>query len=1136
MIRGSLIVDNGVKEYKCSIIGVQNQANIRLDFDASSGGAIFQDLNIPDYFQAFVNDMDYTNMSGETVQVFPTEITKKSSSIRLYKSKEHIWHYMAWIVKYALYCAEQTKYIEESIRLGDVYHVCEDEVFEKRNNHGVLFTDVDIRFIQNKGNVLSFEATYTIGNVEFTLSFTDDTDFKCQLQRVAKFGKTVQVIDPFNTHITDKQFQSLLTMGVSKVESLLVDLDALVASKRMGGIFEEDSVFIETTEQFFEFLDSLEAHKTLEPHKLLGLDFETTGLRLHSISRDRHPASDRPVGIVMGFKGEERVYYLSMYHTSIGNCLTEGYEPYMGRIKSAIDALPVDQRYKDRALGNIPENNDWAIMALLKPYLEFFNMVNANVGFDWRCGWIYGVNINYVGDTQVAGHLNRYKYGSNPGLKSLTKAVLNKSVIELDDLSPTGNWSDLPLSFRDLPRRYIKAYAFNDIRNLFPILEETERLVDKTQQRYVYELEVLLQRCIGYQEFWGYDMDLEQIEKTIESVTKQKDEARKQMLTLAGRDFNPESPKQLLDVLNELGHEVTSTNKESRALLPDDDPFCKALNTYKNVSQTLKLFLEPLGDQLIDSTIYPSTMAMGADTGRMSSSKPNYQQADDTIRKLIVPRKGFKYSDTDLAQIEYRVNASVAKEPSLLEMFKDPWKDFHTYQTGIIYDMPYETVPKPLRKRTKAVNFGLIFGMGDGLMGYHVFGKRTKDTRAQAHDIKSKIFAKQRNVERFFNRTISYAQETGYTKTIYGRRRFFDIARKGKDSVVTVASNAVIQGSACDIFKLGCVAYFLNLVKYKLLDKVRFIAFVHDELLDEFSVELNPYFILKLKRECFEQDFKDMCPVYSGCGIGDSWYNAKSDDSEINTVLGHQLYKKADTVYWKDSKYYVDMDFTELMAKELAEFRLNLIKEYLTNPDNANKTIKPHVYSYLVEYFTPSICEYNGKIRDCARARVDSCPNDGDFTNCPVCWKLKEHIEYFVDTFASDIKGDIVANIGDPADLEQSTASNKLGKEIDDSASFSATADDYLMITGYFLRDNELLINLATLPQKYLAPLQSYLLENTGYIDGDEISIPKDNRLMVKLVFVNNETATDVTGFIVHDKCEMNLIKFMNDAVVPITV
>ena len=141
-------------------------------------------------------------------------------------------------------------------------------------------------------------------------------------------------------------------------------------------------------------------------------------------------------------------------------------------------------------------------------------MVNANISFDWRCGWIYGVNINYVGDTQIAGHLNRYKFGSNPGLKALTKLVLNKQSIELDDFSPTGDWDDLPLSFRDLPRRYITAYAFNDIRNLFPILQETERLVDRTEQRFIYDLEVLVQKCIGYQEFWGYDMDLESVEQT----------------------------------------------------------------------------------------------------------------------------------------------------------------------------------------------------------------------------------------------------------------------------------------------------------------------------------------------------------------------------------------------------------------------------------------------------------------------------------------------------------------------------------------------------------------------------------------------------------------------------------------------
>lgn len=1135
MITGTLTVTRGKDEYKCPIIGVQNPATIRLDFDVTKAPSLFQDLNIPDYFQAFVSGGDYVNNSGEIVKQFPIEITKRSTSIRLYKNREHIWHYVGWMVKHALYCAEQRDFLEGSVKFGDIFSVQEEEVAEKKTGRGVLFTNIDMRFVIQKGNLRSLEAEFTIESVDFILNFVDDSDFVCELNKVFKYEKTVQVRDPFNTVITQNQFESLIKMG-AKAESLLVDLDTLLVRKRMEDIFNYDSRYIETTEQFFDFLNVLEEHKKSNPRQRFGLDYETTGLRMCSKSRDRHPKSDRPVGMVMGFEGEDTVYYISLYHTSLGNCLTKGYEQHIDQITNAINALPVDDVYKQRVLENIPEHNDWVAMALLKPYLEFFPMVNANISFDWRCGWIYGVNINYVGDTQIAGHLNRYKFGSNPGLKALTKLVLNKQSIELDDFSPTGDWDDLPLSFRDLPRRYITAYAFNDIRNLFPILQETERLVDRTEQRFIYDLEVLVQKCIGYQEFWGYDMDLESVEQTEQSVESVMKESSNKMFALVGEEFNPDSPQQLLHMLNKMGHPVKSTNKESLALLPSDDPFIEALKAYKGASQTKKLFLKPLPSQLIDRTVYPSTLGMGADTGRMTASRPNYQQADDIIRQLIVPREGFKFLDTDLAQIEYRVNASVAGEESLTKMFENPWNDFHTYQTSIIYDVPYESVPKDLRNRTKAVNFGLIFGMGAGLMGYHVFGKRTTENTKKASEIKAKIFASQRNVERFFARTIQYAQGHGYTKTLYNRRRFFDIARNGKDSVVTVASNAVIQGTACDIFKLGCVTYFLKLTELGLLDKVRFIAFVHDELLDEFSTDLNPYFMLKLKRECFEQTFRGMCPVYSGCGIGDTWSQAKSDDAEMNTVLGRQLYHKADTVYWKDSKYYCDKDFTKLMQEELHSFRIQVIKEYITNKENDNKVIAPHVYSYINAYFSPKVCEHGVKTKGCLKARVIECPNGTDLSECPLHWSLNKHIEHFIENYAPELRGEELAKILDPADVKQDKEEKKEGSEITDSVSFSATADDYLMVTGYYLDGNKLHINLATLSEYYTRGLAEYLDKNAAYYEDGDISIPEDNRLFVTLVYVNKDVAKELTGYILPDKCELDLIRFVMDACQPLTV
>jgi DNA polymerase I-like protein with 3'-5' exonuclease and polymerase domains len=1050
-------------------------------------------------------------------------IRKKARTLQYVGNKKGIFHFIGLAIKTACYAQYQTEYIVYKTKTEDTYEFNLKGIISEKD---FTYTDIQGKFTSIKQDIISGNLSFSSGKIKVEIEFYNIPEYTEYLTSI-KY-KTLQIANPFSTNITAANFKERVEIGYDSVRSLLVDLQYLLEKKDMGYIKDKKYWKLNKVSDFFEYLQYLK-----ETKRVIKADYETTGLKINSKSRTRE--ADRMVGLAISVnklmktdhpldsKYKDVNYYIPVYHTDMENIFTELTDSEKEKILSDIDGFHYDTGKKDELKqaiedDDLTEVNDWIMMGYLKPILEEKELANANISFDWKVGYIYGIDSNFCEDSQLAAQLLIHKY-SDYGLKELTYKITGRKVLDLSDFSPVGDWSKMPFTFRDLPEDYVLAYAPADVDNLDEILDVLNKELEETNQTIPYAIEVGFAKCIGYQEFWGYHMPPNEVDKLNAELLEEKDRLLDIIYWGAGKTFNMDSPAQLLEVLQSKGHEITSTKKEVLKQLYEDD-FILAIKEYRTISQMIKLFIKPLPEQMDKyGNIYPSTMSMGARTGRTSASKPNYQQANDWVRKYIKAREGYYLVDSDLSQIEYRVTATLSKQEALLEMFKDFEKDYHTYQTSRMFKIPYELVQKSLRKQAKAINFGLPFGMGDSTLGYNIFGKRNNETKMKAAGLRKVYFEGQEKVLHFFEDTRDRAVQNGYTTTAFKRRRYYDFIKYSVNSIRKQAGNAVIQGTAADIFKLNCIRMMYHIKKYDLWDKVKMLAFVHDEILLEVRNDINPYFIQWLVRECMEYDYKGFCPVFCGVGFGHSWYEAKSDLSELNTQAGHQLYGKADSIYWSESEHYTSGDVVELMGREIKAYKIRYLTDYMMNPDNMDKVIRPYAYAMLQDtnkgYYVGDL------LIDGANVDKSSLQLKSALTlNKPTKEGLEGLLESFITVYMPDIEPTSIKII-DPESIKEEVKEEAIkDKEImllEDIHIGGITGDDYLLTIGYYADSEQLILNLAGLDIGKIEAIKRFIIKHRD----------EDEDYLVKLVYMTQDSYSEIKEFAIGYQYSRKLMDYV---------
>ena len=400
------------------------------------------------------------------------------------------------------------------------------------------------------------------------------------------------------------------------------------------------------------------------------------------------------------------------------------------------------------------------------------------------------------------------------------------------------------------------------------------------------DVEIPLASVLADIELTGFKVDREGIRNYAIQLLQMENELAESIYFLAGHDFNINSPKQLGVVLFEelslpSGKKTKtgySTDADTLKKLRFHHPIISEILSYRQVAKLRGTYGDALADLADEnSRIHTSLNQCGTATGRLSSNDPNLQnipvrgELGREIRKFFIPKNNeYVLIDADYSQIELRLLAHLSGDENMIAAFNSG-TDVHTMTASQVFAVAPEEVTKELRLRAKAVNFGIIYGIGAFSLAQDI-----GCTRKQAEEYIASYFAAYPKVKEYLERTVEDAEKNGYTVTMFNRKRSIPELRSTNKNLAAfgkrVAMNSPIQGSAADIIKLAMINTAKALKESQIDAKL--ILQVHDELIVESHVSCCEKAKDILVRE-MENAVKLAVPLTAEAGIASSWYDAK---------------------------------------------------------------------------------------------------------------------------------------------------------------------------------------------------------------------------------------------------------------------
>ena len=403
----------------------------------------------------------------------------------------------------------------------------------------------------------------------------------------------------------------------------------------------------------------------------------------------------------------------------------------------------------------------------------------------------------------------------------------------------------------------IMSYLLNPIKKDYDDIKYVKqdklykKLSDKLKELgldKVYDnIEQPLVKVLYNMEKIGVAVDKNAINDFGKNLAKSIEKLEEKIHKISGDDnFNINSPKQLGDILfNKLGldyerkkGEKLSTGVEVLQKLVDKHEIIKPIMDYRTYNKLLTTYAEALPKYIVDGRIHTNFNQTETATGRLSSDKPNLQnipirtELGREIRKAFIPRDGYVFIDADYSQIELRILAILSGDENLINAYKGA-TDVHSITASEVFGIELKDVTPELRRKAKAINFGIVYGMSSFGLGedLHI---DTKEAKLYI----DKYFAKYKKVKEYLDKTVEDAKNDGYVKTYYGRIRPIPEFKVGnamqKAFAKRVAMNSPIQGTAADIMKIAMIGVDDALEKAKL--ESRIVLQVHDEILIECKI------------------------------------------------------------------------------------------------------------------------------------------------------------------------------------------------------------------------------------------------------------------------------------------------------------
>lgn len=398
-------------------------------------------------------------------------------------------------------------------------------------------------------------------------------------------------------------------------------------------------------------------------------------------------------------------------------------------------------------------------------------------------------------------------------------------------------------------------------------------------------IEIPLANVLASMENYGFKVDRDEIERYGIMLGEKTEKLQKDIYESVGYEFNINSPKQLgvalFEKLDLPGAKKTksgySTSADVLESIRNVHPAIDMILEYRTLAKLKSTYCDSLV-KVTDSSgrIHSIFNQTETRTGRISSLEPNLQnipvrtEVGRELRKFFIAEDNYTLVDADYSQIELRVLAHIANDTEMIKAFKDG-TDVHTVTASQVFNMPVDMVSSTMRSRAKAVNFGIVYGIGAFSLA-----KDIGVTRKEADNYIKAYLAHYSGVDSYMNEVVDKAKNQGYVDTMFGRRRYLPELTASNRNLRAfgerVARNMPIQGTAADIIKIAMIRVFNRLKAENM--KSRLILQVHDELIVEAPKEEAEKAAAILKEE-MENAVKLNVPLIADANIGDTWYDAK---------------------------------------------------------------------------------------------------------------------------------------------------------------------------------------------------------------------------------------------------------------------
>jgi len=610
--------------------------------------------------------------------------------------------------------------------------------------------------------------------------------------------------------------------------------------------------------------------------------------------------------------------------------LNDGKESaYLSRFLGTIcKTAPINENISDYKIGE----GDKAALARLMTSLEFFKLMekmgleadNHQLSLDFedspRKSYTVCDSLDFNGEITLYSEENLFAAVGNLKVAVLSKEAYDKLLCNKDLQKRVYDYKNIykennkvenitfdamlaaylcnPSASSYASDRLIAEYSVGDseissddpfIKNACRFAEACDNLkkeLEKTEQTFLLEkIELPLARVLGSMEQIGFKADREGLEKMSCELGERISALEAEIYSLVGYEFNLNSPKQLgVALFEKLGLPAKkktksgySTNAEVLEELKELHPAVALLLQYRQLAKLKSTYTDGLQECIAqDGRIHTTFNQVEARTGRISSLEPNLQnipvrtEEGKKLREFFTAEEGRVLCDADYSQIELRVLASIAGDRNMISAFKSG-TDIHTVTASQVFAMPVEMVTPVMRSRAKAVNFGIVYGIGAFSLS-----KDIGVTRKEADTYIKNYLATYEGVARYMDKTIADAKQSGYVSTLFGRRRYLPELNNSNGMLRAfgerVARNAPIQGTAADIIKIAMIKVWDKLNAE--FPTAKLILQVHDELIVECDQEDAPAVCRLLETEMAAAASLEV-DLIAEAGFGKNWLIAK---------------------------------------------------------------------------------------------------------------------------------------------------------------------------------------------------------------------------------------------------------------------